>query len=345
MDEADVDSWLHSHDYVPHNHKAERRTRWVFVLTFSVMWIEIVAGMQFHSMALLADGWHMSTHAAAFLITLLAYRYGRIHRNDQTFAFSPAKVNILGGFASSIALAMVAVLMMVQSVERLLSPVVIQFDEAIWVAGSGLLVNIVSAWLLDDHDHSHGHHHEQAFEMHHSHTHSDHGRQSGQKSCGHTVESRNEHHSADHHHSHSHTHHDHNLRAAYFHVIADALTSVLAIVALLAGKFYGWTWLDPVMGVIGALVILVWAAGLVRETAPVLVDHSVGESDRQAIRDCLEAEPDTWVVDLHVWRITASHYAAVIALRSRQPQPPQYYHQRLQNIPHLDHVTLEIHPC
>ena len=200
IDQQDSEQfWLHSHDYVKHNHRGERRALWVFGLTFVTMLVEIVAGMQFHSMALLADGWHMSTHAAAFLITLIAYRYGRLHREDNTFAFSPAKVDILGGFASSIALAMVALMMIMQSVERLLVPQLIQFDEAIIVAVVGLTVNILSALLLNDHDH---HHH------HHQHTH-DHG--------------------------HHHHHHDHNLRAAYLHVIADALTSVLAIIALMAG--------------------------------------------------------------------------------------------------------------
>lgn len=310
MDSLQQDSyqyWLHSHDYVKHNHRGERRARWVFALTFVTMLVEIVAGMQFHSMALLADGWHMSTHAAAFLITLIAYRYGRLHREDHTFAFSPAKVDILGGFASSIALAMVALMMIMQSVERLLVPQLIQFDEAIIVAVVGLSVNILSAILLNDHDHHHDHLH------------------------GHQHE-----------HGHHH-HHDHNLRAAYLHVIADALTSVLAIIALMAGKYYGWNWLDPVMGLVGALVILLWAGGLVRETAPVLVDHSVPFSERQAILALIEAEDDCKVVDLHVWRMTANHHAAVIAIVSTDPQSPEQYRKRLKTLKYLDHVTIEVH--
>lgn len=308
MDSHQQDSyeyWLHSHDYVKHNHRGERRARWVFALTFFTMLVEIVAGMQFHSMALLADGWHMSTHAAAFLITLIAYRYGRLHREDHTFAFSPAKVDILGGFASSIALAMVALMMIMQSVERLLVPQLIQFDEAIIVAVVGLSVNILSAILLNDHDHHHDH---------------SHGHQHG------------------HHH-----HHDHNLRAAYLHVIADALTSVLAIIALMAGKYYGWNWLDPVMGLVGALVILLWAGGLVRETAPVLVDHSVPFSERQTILALIEAEDDCKVVDLHVWRMTANHHAAVIAIVTTDPQSPEQYRKRLKTLKYLDHVTIEVH--
>ena len=301
--------WLHSHDYVKHNHRGERRARWVFALTFFTMLLEIVAGMQFHSMALLADGWHMSTHAAAFLITLIAYRYGRMHREDHTFAFSPAKVDILGGFASSIALAMVALMMIMQAAERLLVPQAIQFDEAIIVATVGLSVNILSALLLNDHDH------------HHEHSHS-------------------------HDHSHHHHHHDHNLRAAYLHVLADALTSVLAIVALMAGKYYGWNWLDPIMGLVGALVILVWAVGLVRDTAPVLVDHSVPDTERRAIFALLEANGDCKVVDLHVWRMTANHHAAVIAIVSQAPQSPAFYRKRLDTLPYLDHVTIEVnHQC
>jgi cation diffusion facilitator family transporter len=174
-------------------------------------------------MALLADGWHMATHVMAFMIAIFAFRYSRIHQQDQTFAFSPAKVSVLAGFASSIALAVVALMMMAESAERLIMPQSIQFDEALWVAVAGLVINLLSALLLSDHDHGHSH----------THTHHDH-------------------HGHEHHDHHHHHHHDHNLRAAYLHVMADALTSVFAIVALLAGKYYGWIWLDSVMGFVGA---------------------------------------------------------------------------------------------
>ena len=298
-----IQHWQHSHDFIRHNHHGERRTRWVLLLTLLTMLVEIAAGIEFHSMALLADGWHMATHVMAFLIAIIAYRYGRIHRDDRTFALSPAKVDILGGFASSIALGMVALMMAMQSVERLLLPQNIRFDEAIWVAGAGLTVNLFSAWLLRDH---HDHHH--------------------------------------HEHSHAHHHHDHNLRAAYLHVLADALTSVLAIVALLAGKYYGWNWLDAVMGVVGAIVILVWAWGLIRDTSPILLDHSVSEHEQNEIRRLLEADGETWVVDLHVWRLTSAHHAAIISLITPQTHAPTHYKTLLKPLRFLDHVTIEINP-
>ena len=308
MHEHQVDFWQHSHAFARINRKGERRTVAVLVLTFLTMLVEIVAGMQFHSMALLADGWHMSTHVVAFLITLVAYRYTRRHTADATFAFSAAKVGLLGGFASSIALAMVALIMVLESVERLLLPQAIQFDEAIVVACVGLLINVVCALLLGGHDHDH-----------HDHDH-------------------------DHDHKHGH-HHDHNLRAAYLHVMADALTSVLAIVALLAGKFYGWDWLDAVMGFVGALVILAWAWGLIAETSPVLLDHSIGHDGQQRIQTALEADGETRVTDLHVWRVGSGHYAAIIAVVSCQPQSPQYYKQLVAPLLRLDHVTVEVSCC
>jgi cation diffusion facilitator family transporter len=270
--------------------------------------------MQFHSMALLADGWHMATHVMAFMIAIFAYRYSRIHQQDQTFAFSPAKVGILGGFASSIALAMVALMMVAQSAERLLFPEMISFDEATIVAVVGLVINLVSALLLSDH-HDHSHHH----------GHDDH------------------HHHDDH--EHEHHHHDHNLRAAYLHVMADALTSVLAIVALLAGKYYGWVWLDAVMGFVGAVVILIWAWGLIKETSPILLDQSVGEDFQQSIRLAIEEDGEAKIVDLHVWRLTASHCAAIISLVSQTPKSPSYYKGLLAGLVDIDHLTIEINAC
>jgi cation diffusion facilitator family transporter len=278
------------------------------------MLVEIAAGMQFHSMALLADGWHMATHVMAFMIAIFAYRYSRIHQQDQTFAFSPAKVGILGGFASSIALAMVALMMVAQSAERLLFPEMISFDEATIVAVVGLVINLLSALLLSDH-HDHSHHH--GYDDHHHHDD----------------------------HEHEHHHHDHNLRAAYLHVMADALTSVLAIVALLAGKYYGWVWLDAVMGFVGAVVILVWAWGLIKETSPILLDQSVGEDFQQSIRLAIEEDGEAKIVDLHVWRLTASHCAAIISLVSQTPKSPSYYKGLLAGLVDIDHLTIEINAC
>ncbi|MDT4331842.1 CDF family Co(II)/Ni(II) efflux transporter DmeF [Methylomonas sp. MED-D] len=313
--------WEHPHNFARINRKGERRTKWVLLLTFTTMLVEIGAGMQFHSIALQADGWHMATHVVAFMITIFAYRYTRLHQFDNTFAFSPAKVGVLGGFASSIALAMVALAMTAESVERLMMPQTIRFDEAIIVAAVGLGINLLSALLLrDHHDHHHGH-----AEHGHDHRHHDHD---------------------DHDHSHSHDHHqDHNLRAAYLHVMADALTSVLAMVALLAGKYYGWVWLDAAMGFVGALVILIWSYGLVGETAPVLLDQSMATGFLDSIRGELEADGETKVSDLHVWRLSANHCAAIVGVVTQFPQSPAYYKTRLAGFSQLDHVTVEVNRC
>lgn len=236
MHKYDLNKWQHEHDFAVINELGEQRTKLVLALTAVTMTVEIAAGLLFGSMALLADGWHMGTHVAAFFITIFAYRYARKHAHDPDFTFGTGKVSILGGFASSIALAVVAMVMAIESIQRLYSPEEIYFNQAIIVAAIGLVVNIASALLLDiKHDHGHSHH-------------------------GHHDE----------HSGHNH-HHDHNLRAAYFHVLADALTSLLAIVALLSGKYFGWGWLDPTMGIVGAMVITYWAYGLIKETGPVLL--------------------------------------------------------------------------
>ncbi|MDD1620023.1 MAG: CDF family Co(II)/Ni(II) efflux transporter DmeF [Methylococcaceae bacterium] len=311
MHEHQLSNWQHSHNFARINRKGESRTKWVLFLTFTTMLVEIIAGMQFHSMALLADGWHMATHVVAFMIAIFAYRYSRIHETDHTFAFSPAKVSILGGFASSIALAMVALVMAVESFERLIRPEAIRFDEAILIAVVGLVVNLLSALLLRDH-----HHHEHP----HDHDHDDHNH--------------------DHHH-----HHDHNLRAAYLHVMADALTSVLAIVALLAAKYYGWNWLDSTMGFVGAAIILAWAWGLITETSPILLDQSVDEHYKQAIQDALEEDGECRVSDLHIWRLGPSHHAAIVVIVSQFPKPPNHYKALLASFVNLDHITVEVNRC
>lgn len=319
MHEHQLSNWQHEHNFARINRKGERRTKWVLLLTFATMLVEIVAGTQFHSMALLADGWHMATHVMAFMIAIFAYRYSRIHEQDQTFAFSPAKVSVLGGFASSVALGVVAFMMIAESAERLMLPQRIQFDEAILVACAGLMINLLSALLLGDHHHGHDHGHQ------HTHNH--------------------EHDHDDHDHSHEHHHHDHNLRAAYLHVLADALTSVLAIVALLAGKYYGWDWLDAVMGFVGALVILTWSWGLIKETGPVLLDQGIDEHYLQAIQDTLEDDSDCRVSDIHIWRVSPSHHAAIIVLVTRFPKSPNYYKNLLNSFVHLDHITIEVNAC
>ncbi|WMN89190.1 CDF family Co(II)/Ni(II) efflux transporter DmeF [Vibrio parahaemolyticus] len=291
----------HSHDFVSHNHQGERRTFYVLLLTLVTMIVEISAGTLFGSMALLADGWHMGTHAAAFCITLFAYRYAKQHANSERFSFGTGKVSVLGGFTSAIALGIVALMMMVESVHRLFNPETIKFNEAIMVAVIGLVVNLASMLLLKDHHH-HGHEH------HH-----------------------------DHHHEH---HHDHNLAAAYFHVLADTLTSLLAIVALIIGKFYGWVWLDATMGIVGALVIGKWTLGLIRQTAPVLLDESIDEQYRQDIR--AELAPYADVVDLHVWKVSGHHYSAAIAIKNRSNKSLGEFKQMLSKFDKIHHLTLEL---
>ncbi|WP_375748518.1 CDF family Co(II)/Ni(II) efflux transporter DmeF [Vibrio sp. HN007] len=293
----------HHHHFVSHNQKGEKRTFYVLLLTLVTMIVEITAGTLFGSMALLADGWHMGTHAAAFCITLFAYRYAKKHAGDDRFSFGTGKVSVLGGYTSAIALGIVALLMIVESVHRLFDPQAIQFNESIMVAFIGLTVNVASMFLLQDH-----HHH-------------DHGHSHG--------------------HDHHHHHHDHNLRAAYLHVLADALTSVLAIVALLFGKFYGWNWLDPIMGIVGALVIGKWTLGLVLQTSPVLLDESIESGYRQKISDKLA--PYAEVKDLHIWKISGHHHSAAIAIESHCEKTVEEYKQILSEFDKIHHLTLEVH--
>jgi len=297
----------HEHDFAVFNKKGERRTKIVLILTFLTMALEIAAGILFGSMALLADGWHMGTHVAAFMITLFAYRYSRIHAHDHTFAFSAGKVGVLGGFASSVALGVVALMMLIESSERLLQPHLIRFDEAIAVASFGLVINFICALLLKDHHHhKHVHDYEQD-PVHH--------------------------------------HHDHNLRAAYLHVLADALTSVLAIIALVSAKFYGWNWLDPVMGIVGGLVITRWSYSLMRETSPVLLDESIDFKYKVAIKEKIESDADNRISDLHIWRVGPSHFAIIISLVSHTPKTPDYYKGLLKNFHKLTHITVEVNQC
>ncbi|MDO9424671.1 MAG: CDF family Co(II)/Ni(II) efflux transporter DmeF [Methylobacter sp.] len=300
-----LDLLKHEHDFSAINRKGERRTKLVLVLTFLTMILEITAGNLFGSMALLADGWHMGTHVAAFMITLIAYRYSRVHAHDQTFAFSPAKVGVLGGYTSSVALGIVALIMMIESGQRIVNPHIIHFDEAIAVAGFGLLINLISALLLKDshHDHVHGH-----------------------------------------------AHHDHNLKAAYLHVLADALTSVLAIIALVLGKYYNWNWLDPVMGIVGALIIIQWSYSLMKETSPVLLDESIALKYKVAIKEKIESDADNRISDLHIWRVGPGHFAIIISLVSHNPKAPEYYKELLKEfryggISKLSHITVEVNRC
>ncbi len=306
MHEHSLQNWQHSHQFSVMNERGERRTRYVLILTAITMVAEIIAGSVYGSMALLADGWHMGTHVAAFFIALFTYRYARKHADDPAYAFGTGKVNVLGGFASAVALAVVALVMLIESIQRFVDPQAIAFNEAIIVAVIGLVVNLLSALLLKD-DHHHHHHGDD-----------------------------------DHHH---HEHHDHNLTAAYMHVLADALTSVLAILALLSGKYLGWNWLDPMMGVVGALIITRWSLGLLKQTSPVLLDASIDRDYQRAIQQTIEADADNRVFDIHIWKVGANHYAAIIALVTHDPRPAEHYKQLLKEFHRLAHVTIEVNRC
>lgn len=303
-----LDQWQHTHDFLVDQKQAERNTQIVMLITAVTMVVEIIAGTVFGSMALLADGWHMATHVAAFGITVFAYRYARQHANDDQYTFGTGKVSVLGGFASAVALAVIAFVMAFESVERFLQPQGIQFNEAIGVACLGLVVNLVSAWLLHG-EHAHGHDHS-------------------------------------HHGEHAHHHHeDHNLKAAYIHVLADALTSVLAIFALFAGKFLGWIWLDAAMGLVGAGVITKWAYDLVSETSAILLDGGIDKHIKVEIVSTIENDADNRVVDLHVWRVSQDHLSATVSLVTHYPQKPDYYKHLLSHISSLSHVLVEVNPC
>lgn len=315
--EANQADFDHEHVFLGQNHERnERRTWFVIALTSVMMVVEIAAGTVYGSMALVADGWHMSTHAAAMLIAALAYLFARRNAKNPRFTFGTGKVGDLAAFASAIVLALVALLIGWESVVRLANPIPISFPQAITVAVVGLIVNLISAWLLrEDHDHHHGHSH------HHNHGHDD-----------------------EDHDEHDHKHHgrDQNLRAAYLHVLADALTSVLAIIALVAGSIYGWIWLDPLMGIVGALVIARWSWGLMRDTGTTMLDYRP-EDDPFAlkIRAVVEDAGDQ-ITDLHIWQLGPGHHAAIVAILPESERSPAAYRERLSKITGLSHVTVEV---
>ena len=300
-----LNGWRHEHVFLGAAHERNERRTWAVVaLTAGMMAVEIAGGLVFGSMALLADGWHMSTHAGALAIAAFAYRYARRHARDPRFAFGTGKLGDLAGFASAVVLAMVALMIGWESALRLLQPVPIHYAEATSIAVAGLAVNLLSAWLLGrDHHHEHD----------------------------------------DHHHDHG-DHHDHNIRAAFWHVVADAFTSVLAIAGLLAAWIYGWTWLDPVVGVLGAFVIAHWSWRLIRDSGAVLLDAAPNAALVSAIAERLE-QGDDRIADLHVWRLGPGHHGAIVSLVADEPLPVDVYKARLSDIAELSHVTVEVHRC
>ncbi len=301
MHSSSIHLWQHSHNYSVENKQGKRRTWQVIFITVIMMVIEIGAGYLFGSMALLADGWHMGTHAAALSITVFAYTYARRHADSPQYSFSTGKVGVLGGFASAVVLGVIALLMGGESLRRLFSPVQIQFNEAIGVAVIGLIVNLFCAYLLHAH-HSHSPDHEEH-------------------------------------------HHDHNLRAAYLHVLADALTSFLAIFALLTGKHFGWVWMDPLMGIVGAVVITRWSLGLLRDTSRILLDSEVNQETVEKVRSIIEADSDNLVADLHVWQISPQQVSVIITVVTHFPKPPDHYKKFISDFLGNAHITVEVQKC
>jgi cation diffusion facilitator family transporter len=303
-----LQKWKHRHRYNIADGRGERNTRRVIALTASMMIIEISAGYVFGSMALLADGWHMGTHAVALGITAFAYYYARKHSDNPNYSFGTGKVSVLGGFTSAVVLAVIALLIGIESIQRLASPQPIRFNEAIAVAFIGLVVNVISAFLLQE-------------KHHHRHEHAAHDN------------------------NHSKKYRDHNLRAAYFHVLADALTSLLAIVALLTGKAFGWVWMDPIMGIVGAIIISRWSYGLLVDSGKVLLDRDVNPEAVAEIKSLIESDSDNRVSDLHVWRVGTHHLSVIVSIVTHYPKSPDHYKKLLADYDEIAHVTVEVNAC
>jgi cation diffusion facilitator family transporter len=313
MHTHDLSPWTHSHVFDCGSPAAERGTRTVMWITAATMIVEIWAGWWFNSMALLADGWHMSSHAVAIGLSAFAYVAARSYSKDSRFAFGTWKIEILAGYTSAVFLLGVAALMAFVSVERIVAPQVIQFPEAIAVAVVGLIVNIACALILGRAEKQHNHPNARADKTPHHH------------------------------------HHDLNLRSAYLHVIADAATSVLAIVALVGGMFFGWNWLDPVMGIVGAILVARWAWGLLRDTGRVLLDremdHPVAAEIREVVAS-LDQTQSTRIADLHLWRVGKAKFACILSLVTHDPDlSPNRIKAGLSEHEELAHVTVEIHQC
>jgi cation diffusion facilitator family transporter len=312
MHQQHIESWQHQHTFNIEKKAIEKRTLIVVIITFVMMIAEILVGWVSNSMALLADGWHMGTHAFALGISLLAYILARKYSTDQSFTFGTWKIEILGAYTSAIVLGMVGVIMIFSSLERLLNPLDILYDQALMVAIIGLIINLACAFILNVKDPAHEPH---------------------------------EHHpERDHSYSHN-THDDLNLKSAYLHVVADALTSVLAIVALLGAKYFNYNWLDPFMGMIGAILILSWAASLIRSTSHILLEREVDYPLVNAIKAQIESDSDTKISDLHVWKVAQNQYACIVSLVTGRQYTIEEYKKRLSILPELVHVTVEKNLC
>jgi len=377
-----TDAQSHSHVFLGEGHEANERKTWAVIILCGIMMVvEIVGGGLFGSLALIADGLHMSTHAGAMLIAALAYTYARRHATDNRFVFGTGKLGDLAGFSSAIVLAIIALLIGYEAVQRFIDPVAIAFNEAIPIAVVGLVVNVVSAWLLsggEHHGHSHGGGHNHGGGHSHGGSHSDseqyreaavevrapfraaaHQAAAHQQAhsdahgnCGHDHAHDQTHADADHHdhddHGHAHaaapaqaTTRDNSIRSAYVHVLADAFVSVLAITGLILAKVYGWLWMDPVAGIIGAVVIANWSVTLIRDTAGILLDVCPDEATRERVRRAIENDGDR-VVDLHLWRLGPGHLAAVLAIATSKPRDATFYRGRLSSFACLSHITVEV---
>jgi len=302
-----LEKWGHSHHFAIDTAQSEKKVTIVFAITTLTMVLEIVAGTWFGSMALLADGWHMFTHSAAFAVSIFVYWYSRKHRSNRQYSFGVGKVNTLGAFASAVALGTVALMMIIESTGRLFSPQSIRFDEAIGVAIIGLIVNVVSAFLLHDHHQHHGH-------AHHDHDDEDH----------------------------SHQHHDHNLKAAYFHVLADTLTSFFAIIALVSGTYFNWLWADALMGIVGAIIIAKWAYNLLTDSSEILLDKAAGESTGNKIVSYAEEDGVSVVTDLHVWKLSSKHLSAIVSVATPLEKTPDDFKDIIRRHVALSHLTIEV---
>ncbi len=336
MDEDTLARWRHDHSFGQDRRRpGERSTQLVIAITATMMVVEIAAGVLFGSMALLADGLHMASHAVALGINAYAYAYARRHARDASYSFGTGKVNTLGGFTGAVLLAAFALLMVSESVQRLVVPVPIAFNQAILVAVLGLVVNGVSMLILGHrHEHEHGHGHETREHHLDDHDHEHHDQDHHDQ----------DHHDDDHHDpAHAAAGHDHNLVSAYLHVLADALTSVLAIAALLAATYFGLTWMDPFMGLVGAALVARWSFGLLKTTGAVLLARSAGPTVCAAVTEAIERVDGNRVVDLHVWCIGLNLYSAALTVVTPSPRSPEHYKTLLPAGLNIVHATVEVH--